>query len=87
MHPFSAPWKQGVEKGCVGNKLVKKWHLPKLLKKIKWVVFQWLNDFNIFFCQKQSFGGVLLKKVFLTNSQNSQENAFASVFFLLKLQA
>ena len=31
-------------------------------------------------------GGVLLKKVFLKISQNSQENTCASVSFLMKLQ-
>ena len=32
-------------------------------------------------------GGVLYKKVFLEISQNSQENTYARVSFLMKLQA
>ena len=37
--------------------------------------------------QNQSSRGVLLKKVFLEISQNSQENIGARVSFLIKLQA
>ena len=37
--------------------------------------------------QKQSPESVLLKKVFLKISQNSQENPYAKVSFLIKFQA
>ena len=36
--------------------------------------------------QKQSSWSVLLKKVFLKISQNSEENICARVYFLIKLQ-
>ena len=35
MHPFSTPWKQGVEKRCIVNKWVKKKHfVPAIIKSI-----------------------------------------------------
>ena len=37
--------------------------------------------------QKHSFGSVLLKKLFLENSQNSQENTCTRASFLINLQA
>ena len=49
-----------------------------------------LNSIKLTFPVKQFFfrsvGGVLLKKVFLEISQNSQENTCARVSFLIKLQ-
>ena len=43
--------------------------------------------YHYFYFQKQSPRGVLRKKVFLEISQNSQENTWARVSFLIKLQA
>ena len=50
-----------------------------------------LDDFSTYMSStvddRSGTGGVLLKKVFLEISQNSQENTCARVSFLIKLQA
>ena len=43
--------------------------------------------FTIFYLSEVTTGGVLLVKVFLEISQNSQENTYGKVSFLIKLHA
>ena len=43
--------------------------------------------FTIFHLSEAATGGVLLEKVFLEISQNSQENTYRKVSFLITLQA
>ena len=46
-----------------------------------------VNEFHVFITGEAATRGVLCKKVILEISQNSQENTFARVSFLIKLQA
>ena len=54
-----------------------------LCKKISLQCF----GFTIFHLSEAATGGVLLEKVFLEMSQNSQENTCGKVSFLIELQA